>query len=134
MKAPHAPHDGDAELKRSIFYFDDDTDCLDVFRATFGGEYDVRTGATLAEARRALAERPADVVISDLNMPEIDGREFLREVAARQPQSYRVLLTGVGVVGDAIREIGAGVVHAFLLKPWTEPEVRRVLERARLAD
>ncbi|HYY58139.1 MAG TPA: response regulator [Pyrinomonadaceae bacterium] len=118
-------------MRRTIFYLDDDEGCLKVFREMFDGEYDVRTEATLAEARRSLAEHPADIVISDQMMPEISGKEFLREVAGAHPASYRVLLTGAITVGDVVREVGAGVIHAFVVKPWTEEEMRRVLERAR---
>ncbi|MCA1613676.1 MAG: response regulator, partial [Acidobacteria bacterium] len=117
-------------MKPSIFYFDDEADCLEVFREMFEGDYEVRVASTLAEARRALARRPADIVISDQMMPEISGTEFLREVARSHPASYRVLLTGGMLVGDAIGEIMSGIVHAFALKPWTEEEKRRVLERA----
>jgi DNA-binding NtrC family response regulator len=121
-------------LKRSIFYFDDDAGCLKVFSEFFGREYDVRTETTLAGARRALSECSADIVISDQSMPEISGKEFLREVAARHPSSYRILLTGAITVGQALEEVGTGVVHAFVVKPWTEGEMLRVLERARSAE
>lgn len=117
-------------MRRSIFYLDDDAGCLQVFRDTFGGEYDVRTEMTVAGARRALRERAADIVISDQSMPELSGKEFLREVAAAYPSSYRVLLTGAITVAHALEEVGAGVVHAFVVKPWTEEEMLRVLERA----
>ena len=119
-------------MKRSIFYFDDDDGCLQIFRDTFGGEYDVRTAATLSEARRMLAERPADIVISDQWMPEITEAEFLREVAAACPSSYRVMLTGSMTVGEALPEIGSGVVHLFVTKPWKGPDMRAMLERAGL--
>ncbi len=117
-------------MKHSIFYLDDDAACLRVFSEIFGRDYDVRTETTLAGARRALRARPADIVISDQSMPEIGGKEFLREVAKAHPSSYRVLLTGAITVGHALEEVGAGVVHAFVAKPWTEGEMLRVLERA----
>lgn len=121
----------------SIFYFDDETMLLELFQEMFGREYDVRTASDLAEARRLLAERPADVVISDQVMPEISGKEFLREVAKAYPSTYRVLLTGALTVGHALEEVRAGVVHAFVAKPWAEAEMLNVLERAgsaRLGD
>jgi DNA-binding NtrC family response regulator len=99
----------------------------------FGGEYEVRTATTLSEARRLLTEHPVDIVISDQSMPEIKGTDFLVEVAAAQPLSYRVLLTGNITVGDAFTEIGAGIVHLFITKPWTVGYMSKALERACLS-
>lgn len=100
----------------------------------FGDEYDVRTASTLEEARRMLAARPADVVISDQTMPGTTGKVFLAEVAAGYPATYRVLLTGSITVVVALREIGAGVVQAFVAKPWSKEEINRVLERGLAED
>jgi DNA-binding NtrC family response regulator len=119
-------------MRHSIFYFDDETQALDLFQEVFAAEYDVRTADTLSEARRMLKERRADIVISDQNMPEISGTEFLAEIAKEYPQSYRVMLTGSILAGEAIPEILSGIVQLFMPKPWTEEEMRRVLERAGL--
>jgi len=116
----------------SILYFDDEPMCLEVFRATFADDYDVRTAVTLEEARRALNEGPFDVVISDQVMPEISGTAFLREVARTHPQSIRVMLTGNACVGELMGEIGTGFVEFFLPKPWSADAMRQVFERARL--
>src|SRR3954468_24230732 len=118
--------------KLSIFYFDDEEQSLILFREMFGAEYDVSIATTLSEARRILKERPADIVISDQNMPEISGTEFLAEAAKEYPQSYRVMLTGSMLAGEAIPEILSGIVQLFIPKPWTEEEMHRVLERAGL--
>jgi DNA-binding NtrC family response regulator len=117
-------------MKRSILYLDDEAACLEVFHGLLGGEYDVRTAPTLSEARRMLEERPADIVISDQTMPEIKGTDFLREVAAAQPSSYRVLLTGSVHLVSVMPEIGGGLIHLFVPKPWTADSMRRMLERA----
>ncbi len=115
---------------RSVFYFDDEATLLDLFRQMFGREYDVRTASVLAEARRMLAERPADVVISDQNMPEISGTEFLGEVAQLHPSSFRVMLTGTMLAGEALPEIMTGVIQLFVTKPWNKATMQQMLERA----
>jgi DNA-binding NtrC family response regulator len=117
-------------LKQTIFYIDDEIGCLNLFEETFGGENDVRTATTLDEARRMLAERPADIVISDQSMPEITGTDFLSEVAVTHPSSYRVLLTGSIGFARVIPEIGTGIIHFFAPKPWTQQDMRQMLERA----
>src|SRR5690349_217557 len=81
-------------MSHSIFYFDDEEQSLELFREMFREEYEVRTAATLREARRMLSERQADIIISDQAMPEISGTEFLAEVAREYPRSYRIMLTG----------------------------------------
>ena len=116
-------------MKPSVLYLDDEQGCLDVFRETFDREYDVRTASTPADARRMLAARPADVVISDESMPDISGKAFLAEVAAAYSSTYRVLLTGSITVVGALHEIGVGVVQAFVTKPWNKDDIRRVMER-----
>jgi DNA-binding NtrC family response regulator len=119
-------------MQTSILYLDDESEVLAVFRDTFGREYDVTTAATAAEARRALSERPADIVISDQAMPDILGTEFLAEVARDYPRTYRVLLTGSMTVAGALPEIRRGTVHLFVAKPWDAAGMRRMLERAAL--
>jgi DNA-binding NtrC family response regulator len=117
-------------LKRAIFYIDDEVGCLNLFQETFGVENDVRTASTLAEARRMLAEHPADIIISDQTMPEITGTEFLREAALTRPSSYRVLLTGSIGFAQVMPEIGTGIIHFFAPKPWAQQDMREMLERA----
>ena len=115
---------------RSVFYFDDEATLLDLFQQMFGREYDVRTASVLAEARRLLSERPADIVISDQDMPEISGKEFLGEAAKLYPASFRVMLTGAMLAGEALPEIVSGVIQLFVTKPWSKAIMQQVLERA----
>lgn len=119
-------------LKPSILYLDDESVCLEVFQHTFSEEYDVRIAKTIAEARRALAERPSDILISDQTMPDISGTDFLSEVAIAYPASVRVLLTGSMCCGEALREITTGIVNMFVTKPWKEADMSQVLLRASL--
>lgn len=116
-------------MPHTIFYFDDDATQLEVFEKTFGDRYDVRVAATLAEARRVIAECAPDIIISDQKMPEIEGTEFLREAAAACPESFRVLLTGAISVGEVLPQVTSGLIHLFAPKPWSQEEMREALER-----
>ena len=117
-------------MKRTILYLDDEVACLDLFRHMFGKDHDVRTATKSSEARSLLAMRPAEIIISDHIMPDIQGTEFLREVALQFPESYRVLLTGAMAVGSFISEISTGSIHHFLAKPWSVLEMQQMFERA----
>jgi len=122
------------ESAPTILYLDDEACCLDVFQQMFGGEYDIRTATNAAEARDALAARAADIVISDQNMPDCEGLEFLREVASVYPESCRALLSGNVRAGDIFGHIGKGVVDVFIAKPWTPQTMSQALERAGLCQ
>lgn len=116
--------------KRSILYLDDEVVCLDVFRRVFSEDYDIRTALTPDEARRALQERPPDIIISDQTMPGLQGTDFLCEAAKAYPSSVRMMLTGSVCVGEVLRELSTGVVNLFISKPWAETDMRQALERA----
>ena len=116
--------------KRSVFYFDDEVALLGLFEQTFGSEYEVRTASTLAEARRLLAERPADIIISDQEMPEISGTEFLSEVSRLYPSSFRVMMTGAMLAGEALPQIMSGAIQLFVTKPWSRHSMQQMFERA----
>lgn len=118
--------------KRSILYLDDEIVLLDIFREMFSNIYEVFTASTVQEAHRILSTHGADIVISDQSMPGITGTEFLCEVAQQYPQSFRIMLTGKMLIGEAIPELSSGVVHLFITKPWQEVEMRLMLERASL--
>jgi DNA-binding NtrC family response regulator len=120
--------------KLSLLYLDDEVAQLDVFEQMFADDYDVRTAETVEDARHMIAERAADIVISDQRMPGVRGSEFLREVAALHPSSYRILLTGNSKLVEVMQEISSGIIHLFLTKPWTEEHMRQALERASAAS
>lgn len=106
---------------RSILYFDDEAAILNLFQQMFGHEYDVRTTTPLAEARQMLSERPVEIIISDQDMPEISGTEFLSEMAKLYPSSYRIMLTGSMLAGEAIPEILSGIVSCSGETPPNKP-------------
>lgn len=66
-------------------------------------------------ALEILAKDPADVVIADMQMPDLDGAELLREVRSRWPDTVRIILSGYADDGAALRSVP--VAHQFLAKP-----------------
>src|SRR5688572_16654276 len=67
--------------------------------------YDVRVFLSGAAALAALAENPADVVITDFKMPGMDGLELLRRLRARLPEAILMLLTGYADKDSAIQAV-----------------------------
>ena len=91
----------------------------------------------VASAEAALARLDeADVVVTDLSMPGVDGMELLRRARAYDPGLPVVMLTARGSERIAVLAMKAGA-HDYLPKPFDADEltltVGRALERRQLA-
>ena len=74
--------------------------------------------------------QPIDLIISDFNIPEMDGLEFLRAVrgnAALRKLPF-ILLTGRGDRELVVKAAQAGV-NNYLVKPFTTPILREKIEQ-----
>jgi len=71
-----------------------------------------------------------DVVLSDLLMPGMDGRELLGMVLDRRPEVPVIIMTAHASVDSAVELLHAGA-HHYLEKPTKLPELRITVRRAR---
>jgi two-component system sensor histidine kinase/response regulator len=81
----------------SVLVIDDDPaaqDLLVTFLAELGLK-NVETAGNGKEGLQALDRSPCDIIFCDLDMPEMDGIEFLRHLGVRQVQSGIVLVSGL---------------------------------------
>jgi len=88
-----------------------------------------------AEALELLEKKPFGVMLTDLNMPEMDGVELLRKAKEAHPNLSVVMLTAYGTVSTAVDALKIGA-YDFLTKP-VEPDtlfqvVQRGVERSAL--
>lgn len=90
--------------------------------------YVVDAAATGEEALRRLAQVSYDLVITDLNMPVMDGMQLLREMNARELHPATIVLTGHGTIQSAVEamKLGAG---DYLIKPCHPDELLMVAAR-----
>ena len=94
------------------------------------GVLDVREFPTPQEALESLKVQPAHIVLSDFNMPGMDGLEFLRAVradAALKSVGF-VLLTGRADAELVKRAIQFGA-NNYLAKPFTVAVLKQKLEQ-----
>jgi CheY-like chemotaxis protein len=76
----------------------------------------------------AQKERPFEVVITDLGMPEMDGRQVASAVKAQSPRTPVILLTGWGMIMKEESDV-PGQVDAVLAKPPRLRELNSTLTR-----
>jgi two-component system, NtrC family, response regulator HydG len=92
--------------------------------------HDVREAEHAPMALAALDGQPADLVISDLNMPAMDGMQLLDEVRSRHPATLFVLMTAYGDERAAVRALRGGA-YDYVPKPFDNEEIRAIARRAR---
>ncbi len=92
--------------------------------------HQTETASNGAEALAALETLEADAVITDLNMPVMDGRQFLAELQKRSGAPPVIVLTGYGNIETAVETVSDLRAFWFLEKPVQVKALRIILERA----
>jgi two-component system response regulator AtoC len=120
----------DAPNKRSVLVVDDDVSILDMTEdlLTEAG-FEVTKCGSGEEALALADERDWDVVLSDLQMPGIDGLDLLAEMRERRPETPVVIMTAFGTIQAAVKAMRGGALD-FVTKPFQAEELLISLERA----
>lgn len=94
----------------SVLYVDDEPPLLDLCRTYLekDPDFSVDTAGSAAEALEKIRAAPCDVIISDYQMPGMDGIAFLLEVRSRFGDIPFILFTGKGREDVVIRAIDSG--------------------------
>ena len=66
---------------------------------------ELKTAVDGLEALTMLESFPADVVITDIRMPRMDGMALLKEILKRYPNIFTILITGYSSIPDAVASI-----------------------------
>ncbi|MFL6198441.1 MAG: sigma-54-dependent transcriptional regulator [Thermoanaerobaculia bacterium] len=91
--------------------------------------YEVTAAADAQAGIRWVDERPFDLVLTDLKLPDVSGLEVLAASRRAQPRVPVVVLTGFGTVGTAVEAMKLGA-YDFLEKPLEIDDLARLVERA----
>ena len=118
---------GDAQrIPRTVLIVDDvplNLKILKLHLRSFGIA-DIRTSGDGAEALVELDRQPADLVLSDIWMPEMDGAQLAREIVRRRPGTPVIAITADT---DAASSFDLSAFQAVLTKPITADMLRRAL-------
>lgn len=92
-------------------------------------KYDVASASSAEAALRLAAERPFDLVISDIKMPGLTGLELLARLHERAPEVPVILMTAFGTVSDAVAAMKLGA-YDYVLKPLNEDALKVIAAKA----
>ena len=82
------------------------------------------------EALELLASQPADIVVSDIKMPGMNGVDFLSEVSSLYPETVRLVLSGHADFDFVMGAVNSGKVYGYLHKPWKNEDLIASLKQA----
>lgn len=115
-------------MDKRILFVDDDVNLLASYRRQFAKRYDVIIAAGGEDGLRAIEKnRPCAVVIADMQMPGMNGAEFLTRVKATSPETVRIMLTGHADVSTAVAAVNQGQIFRFLTKPCPRETIETTL-------
>ncbi len=105
-------------MTRKILLVDDEVNLLQSLRRSFHGRFEFATAIGGQAALKLLREAgPFAVVVSDMQMPEVNGLTVLSEAKKVCPDSVRIMLTGNVDQQTVVDAINSGAVFRFLNKP-----------------
>jgi two-component system response regulator PilR (NtrC family) len=120
-----------------LLIVDDERSICELLEISFRKEgHKVEVATNGEAAKRLLASRIFDIVVSDICMPDMDGVELLRYSKEVSPSSTFILITGVPTIDTAISAVNFGadryVIKGDRLLDELRPAVQQVAERLAL--
>jgi DNA-binding NtrC family response regulator len=109
--------------KGSILVVDDEAEIREGLELLLSSEgYAVTSAETAAAGLTRLEERPVDLVLLDVSLPDRNGLELLQEIHRRDPLLAIVLITAYGSIEMARAAFKNGA-QDYITKPWSNDEL-----------
>jgi response regulator RpfG family c-di-GMP phosphodiesterase len=117
-------------MSDTILLVDDDVRVVSALQRSLYRDYRIEIAAGPGDALDAIAHTAYAVVVSDLQMPGMNGIDLLTTVKETSPDTVRVLLTGQADLETAIAAVNEGNIFRFLTKPCPHELLKRTLDAA----
>lgn len=121
-------------MNSTVLFVDDQSDFIKLLETKLEAEkYDKLFCTNPYEAWDIIRKQDIDVLISDINMPGMDGFELFRECMNHFPEIVRVALTSMNSPGIILDALNNDVVHRYFSKPWKvddngKEQIRKLLD------
>ena len=118
-------------MPETILFVDDEPRILQAYKRTLRKDFKIISAESGKEALALMAsEGPFPVIVSDMQMPLMNGVELLVQVKEKYPDTVRIMLTGNADQQTARDAINTGDVYRFLNKPCPPEEMVPALKAA----
>ncbi|MEO5799192.1 MAG: sigma-54 dependent transcriptional regulator [Gemmatimonadales bacterium] len=114
----------------SVLIIDDESGILDTLRILLKKEgFEVVVAQGGKAGLDAIRTAGADIVLTDVRMPQVTGLDILQAVKEHDPMTPVILMTAQASLQSAIQAVNAGAFY-YLQKPFANDELVAILRRA----
>lgn len=113
-----------------ILFVDDEAQVLNILSIamrSMAREWETHFTDNAENALRLIAEKPFDVVVSDMRMPGLNGAQLLNRIMREHPRTVRIILSGYSDLREAMSCVG--IAHQFLHKPCNLADLKHCIRR-----
>ena len=128
--APACRYETVGRFKCSVLFVDDEQALTQLARGLLASDYELHIAESAEEAQLLLARNTVDIVISDQQLPGLQGIPFLEWCREHSPRSVRILMTGIYSMDEAVEAINSGLAQRFLFKPWRPEQLVALIRQA----
>jgi two-component system response regulator (stage 0 sporulation protein F) len=128
MVAPEAELDLVKQPKRILVVDDEENARIGLSRLLTNEGFLVDSVSNGYEALNYLRQQEVNLIISDINMPEMNGISFLKELNKNFPKSNVIMITAYGGVESYIEAMNLGVFE-YINKPVKIEELKSILKK-----
>lgn len=113
----------------TLLIVDDDSLIRDTLHELFSEVHECHTADRAEQALAYLDLETYDVVLTDIAMPELSGRELLKQIQAKHSTTPVIVISGLSNEADAqaLMDLGA---FAYFAKPFNLEDIEQAVERA----
>ena len=116
------------DIKKILIVDDEENTRLGLTKLLAHEGYDVASVADGQEALGFLRSQKVQLVISDINMPGMNGLSFLRELVRNYPSTHVIMITAYGEVESYLEAMNLGAFE-YIHKPVRLEEIKSVMEK-----
>ena len=115
-------------VKRILVVDDEENTRIGLSKLLSQEGFEVESAANGNDALDLLGQHKINLVISDINMPDMNGLTFLRELSRKFPSTNVIMITAYGGVESYLEAMNLGA-YEYLHKPVRLEELRSVMKK-----
>jgi len=118
----------DETQKKKLLIVDDEKYITQLLSELLESDYTVDSAADGIQAFNKIKNEKFDLMLTDINMPNLDGLQLLRLVRESHPDTVVIMMSGLATTDNVIDALNSGAAY-FLKKPFKIEEIHKIIKQ-----